>query len=344
MANPNLRRLSHLTIVAPFFNEEQGVEAFYTALTAVLDRLPLDYDVVLVDDGSQDQTLDLLNTLADRDGRVTVLSLARNFGHQAALTAGLDVAMGDVVITMDSDLQHPPSLIPQLIEAYQEGADIVYAARRQSQELPFLKRVTSGAYYRLMRLARIEMVPNAADFRLMSQEVVNILRSMRETHRSLRGIIPWLGFHSTVVTYDQPNRFAGTPTYTWRKSLRLARHGLFSFTTLPLELITLMGVVLTFFSFVYLVYIIIVSILGKTVTGWTSLITVMLVIGGVQLTSIGIIAQYIGMIFEQVKARPLYTLKQSRLSSHLQMETDQTAEIAAVRSAANAKALNNAMR
>jgi dolichol-phosphate mannosyltransferase len=305
--------------VAPFFNEEQGVEAFYAALTAVLDTLALEYDLVLVDDGSQDRTLELLNRLADQASNVTVLSLARNFGHQAALTAGIDVALGDVVITMDSDLQHPPSLIPRLIQEYVAVADIVYAARNQSQELPFLKRVTSEAYYGLMRrIARIEMVPNAADFRLMSQEVVNVLRSMREMHRSLRGIIPWIGFQSAIVTYDQPNRFAGTPTYTWRKSLKLARHGLFSFTTLPLELITIMGLVLTFFAFIYLIYIFIVSILGHTVTGWTSLITVMLVIGGVQLTSIGIIAQYIGMIFEQVKARPLYTLKQSRLSPHVQ--------------------------
>lgn len=311
------RKLKSLTIVAPFYNEAAGVAAFYGVLTAVLRPLSLECRFVFVDDGSSDDTLYLLDDLAQQDHRVTVLGLARNFGHQVALTAGLDFATaGDAVVVMDSDLQHPPGLIPRMIAAYEQGFDVVYAARRRDENLGAFKRFTSRLYYRLMRVsANVELVPGAADFRLMAQPAAAYLREMRETHRFLRGMVPWLGFDFTVLHYDQPQRQSGQSSYTLRKMLRLARHGVFSFSTLPLDVITWLGFITTGLAFIYLIYVLIAAAVGATVPGWTSVIGVLLFLGGIQLISLGVIAQYVGMIFEQSKQRPLYTLRHVRRAS-----------------------------
>lgn len=317
MINSKIRRLNHLTIVSPFFNEAPGARAFYDALVSALDNQHYSFDMVFVDDGSSDQTLALLNAIADHDPRVTVLALSRNFGHQIALTAGIDYAFGEVVVTMDSDLQHPPSVILEMVEQYEAGFDVVYAARQGNENVSYFKAKASDMYYWLLKnLSNTTVVRGAADFRLTSQTVVRSLRQMRELHRYLRGMIPWVGFSSTKITFVQPDRLMGTPGYTWRKSFRLARHGLFSFSTIPLEFITWMGITMTLLALVYLIYTLIVAATVKTVEGWASTIIVGLVIGGVQLISLGIIAQYIGMIFEEVKGRPLYFLKQERLSEH----------------------------
>ena len=313
------RDLNRLTIVAPFYNEENGVRPFYTELCAQLEPLKLDLTFIFVDDGSHDQTVLALNALADSDERVSVLSLSRNFGHQIALTAGLDfVAEGETVVVMDSDLQHPPSLIPQMIEQYQQGAEIVYGVRNKPEKMGILKRLTSGGFYSLMRrFANIDLVADAADFRLMSATVVSNLRRMREAHRFLRGMVAWVGYDYATVSYDQPDRADGTTRYTWRKMLQLARHGLFSFSTVPLDIITWLGLLLTGLATVYLIYILITAAVGTVIPGWTSTIGVLLLMGGVQLISIGVIAQYVGMIFEQTKDRPLYLLKQSRLQKNV---------------------------
>ncbi len=309
--SPQDATITQLSVVAPFYNEQDGAHAFYNALSTQLQQLQIRYDLVFVDDGSGDDTLRILNEIAAGDERVTVLALARNFGHQIALTAGLDHAEGALVVVMDSDLQHPPAVIPELLAAHEKGADIVYALRRDSDDLGAAKRLTAdGFYWLLRRMSNITVLPGAADFRLMTREVVLALRQMRETHRYLRGMVPWLGFTYAVVPYDQPERFAGRPTYTWMKSLRLARDGLFSFSTIPLTLITWLGLALTALAGLYLVYILLVALFGDPVPGWTSVIVVLLVVGGVQLTSLGVLAQYVGMIFEQVKGRPLYVLKQ----------------------------------
>jgi polyisoprenyl-phosphate glycosyltransferase len=302
---------SCLTIVAPCYNESAGIRKFYETLVNALTQTGISFDIIFVDDGSQDNTLNQLTALAADDDRLSIVALSRNYGHQAALTAGLDRANGDVVITMDSDLQHPPALIPELIQWYQNGADIVYAARRRAQQdVGPLKQLASSAYYVLLkRMTNIEVIPGAADFRLMSAEAVQALRRMREHHRYIRGMVPWLGFNSAVVYYDQPERYAGRPTYTWRKSFQMARHGLFSFTTIPLDLITILGVVVVTLSAVYFIWVIVVWALGYSVAGWASVVGVTLLIGGVQLITTGIMAQYIGMIFEQTKGRPLYVTK-----------------------------------
>lgn len=307
------RPVHSLCVVAPFYNEAIGASTFYTELTTVLESLGVPYRCIFVDDGSKDDTLQVLSRIAREDTRIGVLALGRNFGHQAALTAGLDYADGDVVIVMDSDLQHPPHIIKTLLEHYAQGADVVYAIRENVQAVSWGKRLFSQGYYRLMqRATNVTIIPNAPDFRLMSYEVVLALRQMRESHRYLRGMVAWLGFETAFVPYQQPPRFAGKPSFTWRQSLRMAYHGLFSFSTLPLRLITYLGLSLTALAFVYLVYTLYIYFVERTpIQGWTSLIVVVLLVGGVQLISIGVIAQYIGMIFEQVKQRPLYTLKRT---------------------------------
>lgn len=310
----SVRKLASLTIVAPFYNEEDGAEAFHQALCQHLDMLGIAYNFVFVDDGSRDNTLGILNRIADADPRVTVLSLSRNFGHQIALSAGLDYAEGEAVVVMDSDLQHPPAAIAEMVRAYESGAEIVYGVRKNDESRRFLKRIVARQYYAfLQRATALQFVSGAADFRLISRRALLTLRTMREVHRYLRGMVPWLGYDYAVIYYEEQQRYAGKPQYTWRKSFRMARHGLFSFSTVPLDIITVIGVILTILAIIYLIYILVAAIaFGIPVPGWTSIIVVLLVVSGVQLISIGVIAQYVGMIFEQVKGRPLYVLKQER--------------------------------
>jgi len=308
------QQLRSLSIVSPFYNEEGGLGQFYQQLSETLAGLDLTVEFIFVDDGSGDGTLEALNRLAAADPRITVLSLTRNFGHQAALTAGLDYARGDAVVTMDSDLQHPPEMIPRMIAEFERGSDIVNAVRGSSQGLGLVKRSTTALFYWLIeRTADVKMVRGAADFRLMSRRSVEALREMRESNRYLRGMVSWLGFPFSVVPYEQPARASGRAKYTAAKSLRLARQGLFSFSTIPLELVTWLGVALTGLGFLYLMYILAVVARGQAVAGWASVIVAVLVIGGVQLISLGILAQYMGMLFEQSRNRPLYVLKQERL-------------------------------
>ncbi len=306
-----------LTIVAPFYNEVENVPVFYRELKEVLNSLACQHELVFIDDGSTDGTFQALQMLAEEDPSLTLLSLSRNFGHQQALTAGLDYAEGDAVIVMDSDLQHPPEIIPRMLELHQSGADVVYAVRDSNHGMGVVKRVTSRIFYQLLgHLTNVKIIPGSADFRLMRREVIDTLREMREVHRYLRGLVPWIGWTSAIVKYRQPERRAGTPGYTWQKSFQLARHGLFSFSTLPLEFITWLGLGLAGLGGFYLLYILIISILGITVQGWTSTISAVLILGGVQLLSLGIVAQYVGMIFEQVKERPLYVLKYKHLAAN----------------------------
>jgi glycosyltransferase involved in cell wall biosynthesis len=313
------RELRSLAIVTPFYDEQDNIGAFYKRLLAVLEPLGLSPSFVFVDDGSRDRTLTLLNELADADPRITVLSLARNFGHQVALSAGLDYAEGDAVVTMDGDLQHPPEVIPEMLREFEAGSDVVYGVRQSDRTHDWAKQIVARTFYAVLRrMTKVEVLSGAADFRLMSREVVQTLCQMREMHRYLRGMVPWMGFPYTIVTYEQPNRHAGKPKYTWSQSGQLARNGIFSFSTVPLEVITWVGFVLTCLSGLYLIFVLATAFfasLPSPVPGWTSVIAVLLVVSGVQLISIGILAQYVGMIFEQVKGRPLYTLKQVKHGS-----------------------------
>jgi glycosyltransferase involved in cell wall biosynthesis len=313
---PSNRRLSSLTVVAPFFNEQDGAPEFHRRVSAELAALPLECNFVFVDDGSTDATLRVLNEIADRDPRVTVIGLSRNWGHQIALTAGIDYAQGEAVIVMDSDLQHPPEAIARMVGEYAKGADVVYGVRRNQPKAGFLKRVMSRWFYRLLRRStHVQVVGDAADFRLMSQPVVAMLRRMREVHRYLRGMVPWLGFSDAIVYYDEAPRLTGDASYTWRKSFRLANYALFSFSRLPLDAISLAGVLFSGLALLYLVFVLISALSGRTVAGWSSVIAVVLIVSAVQFLSVSILAQYLGMVFEQTKARPLYVLRLERLGT-----------------------------
>lgn len=313
------RRLNSLAVIVPFYNEAAGAGHFYERLREQLEQLAVTFTLVFVDDGSRDATLGVLNNIADQDSRVTVLSLARNWGHQTALTAGLDHIdpTAEAVVMMDGDLQHPPETIRPMIAEYEHGADVVSAVRIEHNGAGRLKRLASNGFNSLMTWStRVEVCEGAADFRLLSRRAVEVLKNMREVHRYLRGMVPWLGFSSAVVPYVQAPRHAGMPAYTWRRSLRLAHHGLFSFSTLPLNLITWLGFFFAAAASAYLVYVAFVALYGHTVTGWTSVIGVMLIVSAFQFLAMSIMAQYLGMLFEESKRRPLYVLKQARIASH----------------------------
>jgi polyisoprenyl-phosphate glycosyltransferase len=314
---PTKRRLTSLAVIVPFYNEAKGARLFYGRLRDELAALNLQCSFVFVDDGSEDETLLVLNTLAEEDPRITALSLARNWGHQVALTAGLDhVDEGaDAIVTMDGDLQHPPETIAAMVREYESGAEIVYGIRDKYNDVGRLTRMASWCFHRVVNWStNVQMVPGAADFRLMSRRAVEVLKGMREVHRFLRGMVPWTGLHYAVVHYPQAPRCAGRPAYTWRRRIRLAQNGLFSFSTLPLNVITWLGFASACAALAYLAYVLLVAAYGHVVPGWSSVIAVILTVATFQFVAMSILAQYLGMLFQEAKRRPLYVLKQSRIA------------------------------
>jgi dolichol-phosphate mannosyltransferase len=308
MAEPN-----HISVVCPCYNEADVIDLFYSELTAVLASLDrVRYEIIFVDDGSSDATLDRLNALAKNDSRVRVCSLSRNFGHQVALTAGLDFARGDAVIMMDTDLQHPPELIPEMIEKWRAGFDIVSAVRRHTRGASWFKNLTSKGFYVVVnKLSPTEIPAGVADFTLLSARVYRELRDMRERHRFVRGMISWMGFKRDFVYYEARDRAAGTSKYTFPKMASMALDAVLSFSSTPLRVATTIGIVITLLGFVYLMWIALRAILvGDLVVGWASLIAVSLILGGCQLLFIGLIGQYLARVFDEVKARPIYLLRQ----------------------------------
>lgn len=303
-----------LCVVTPCFNEGAGVREFYSALKAVLVGLSgIDHRIVFVDDGSRDETLRVLDELAAADSHVRVYALSRNFGHQIALTAGCDVASGDAVVLMDSDLQHPPALIPALVAKWQQGADVVSAVRLHTADASLLKRLSARAFYRFLNsISDTHIVPDAADFVLLSRTAHHALTRMPERHRFLRGMVSWIGFRREFVEYQAPARAAGESSYTLRRMLHLASDALFSFSTAPVKLATRLGVAVVACGFLYLVYILVTLVTHpeQIVPGWTSLAVIVLILSGVQIMFIGLIGEYIARIFEESKARPLYFFKQ----------------------------------
>jgi dolichol-phosphate mannosyltransferase len=305
------RRL--ISIVSPCYNEAEVIDLFYEELRRVIDGLPdYDFEMILVDDGSADRTLEALNRIAGRDRRVRVASFSRNFGHQIALTAGLDFAAGDAVIMIDSDLQHPPSLIPELIRRWREGHDIVSAVRADTEGVSILKKASSRAFYWLINaLSAVNIPQGAADFCLVSRRLARELRSMRERHRFLRGMISWSGFSRALVPYRAAARAAGESKYTLLKMVGMALDAILSFSTVPIRMATRVGVLITGLGFVYLAWNLIKAFAtGRMAPGWASLIGVTMILGGSQLIFIGLIGQYLARVFEELKGRPMYILQQ----------------------------------
>lgn len=303
----------HVDIVVPLYNEEAALVAFHAQLCQVIDRLPECFSILYVDDGSTDRSGELLAQIAARDPRVTIIQLSRNFGHQAALTAGLDRAEGDFTLTLDGDGQHPPALIPEMLALAKAGYEVVLTQRSEDPATPYLKRATSTLFYRLLnRIGATQIQPGSADFRLLARPVVQALRSMREYHRFLRGMVAWSGFRTVILPFDPPARLGGESKYSLRKMLRLAADAIFSFSLVPLYIGISLGVALLVLALAEMVYVLSFWVRGDTsglAPGWSSLMFVLLVIGGTLMITLGFIGVYIGYIFQEVKARPIYLVR-----------------------------------
>ena len=296
-----------ISVVAPVFNEHSTLPELHRRLTDVLGPLG-PYEIVLVDDGSSDGSWDALLELAARDPHLRLLRLSRNFGHQAALSAGLDAARGEAIVLMDADLQDPPELIPQLVGKWQEGFDVVYAIRGEREGEPRLRLASISLFYRLLyRITSTEIPQNVGDFRLLSRRAADAITAMPERARFLRGMTSWIGFRQTGVQYTREARFAGESKYPPRKLLRLALDGITSFSTAPIKLVTALGFALVVFCVGVLAWTLYVRFFtSHHPQGWTSVIAVVLLLGGVQLLSLGVIGQYVARIFDETKQRPLY--------------------------------------
>jgi dolichol-phosphate mannosyltransferase len=302
-----------LTVVVPVYNEEAALPTFHTELRTVLEGLRLPYTILYVDDGSSDATPRQLDDLAESDPRVRALHLCRNFGHQAALTAGLDHAEGDVVITLDGDGQHPPELIPEMLRLNAAGYEIVQTQRLDTARTSAFKRWTAGLFYALInRIGDTHVQPGAADFRLLSRAAADGLRQMPERHRFLRGMVSWMGFRTIILPYEPTERIAGASKYSLRKMVRLALDATFSFSLAPLWIGLSVGLLFFLLACAEAVYVLSFWVRGASTAlapGWSSLMFMLLIVGGVLTTLLGFIGIYVGYIFQEVKQRPIYLVR-----------------------------------
>ena len=299
------------SIVIPIYNEEETIPELVRRLTAVMDTLGHPTEVIIIDDGSRDATYRLLQEAHGRDRRFKVIRFSRNFGHQVAISAGIDHASGDAVMVMDGDLQDPPELLPEFLKKRDEGYDVVYAVRRKRKE-PLLKRFAYFTFYRLLqRVAAIDIPLDSGDFSLIDRRVADALRAMPERHRFVRGIRSWTGFRQVGLEYERDRRFGGDVKYTTAKLLKLALDGVFSFSYVPLRLASYVGLTISLISFAMALFYFLQKLLvGIDTKGWASTIIIVLFLGGVQLLTVGIIGEYIGRIYDEVKQRPLYVISE----------------------------------
>jgi polyisoprenyl-phosphate glycosyltransferase len=300
-----------ISIAIPVYNEVENVPILYDHLKPVLEKLPFTFEIIFVDDGSSDGTYAAVQKLQAHDHRIKAISFSRNFGHQAALTAGLHYATGDAVITMDGDLQHPPALIPTLIAKWQEGNQVVFTVREATADESFFKKMTSKLFYRIMNASsKTPVQPFGADFRLLDRAVVSSLKTLEERDRFLRGLIGWLGFSSVGVPFTANARAAGNTKYSTRRMMNFALDGILSFSATPLHLVTLLGLIVSALSFVYGAYSLYAYFFTeRTIPGWTSILVTVLFLGGVQLISIGILGEYLLRVYNETKRRPLFIIK-----------------------------------
>ncbi|MEX1257616.1 MAG: glycosyltransferase family 2 protein [Gemmatimonadota bacterium] len=300
-----------VSVVVPVHNEERNLGPLLEAVADSLGPLGLTYEVVFVDDGSADGSLARIRALIEREPRVVLVKLSRNFGHQRALSAGMRYARGECVITMDADLQHPPELLPTLIERWREGYDVVYTVRKDPKETPWIKRATSAGFYRILNaIARMHIPAGAADFRLLDRKIVDLLEEFPERNLFFRGLTSWMGFRQMAVPYTARPRLTGESQYSFTKMLRLAADGITSYTSFPLQLATMAGIAVAGLSFLYGTYAVSAWLFTEqTVPGWTSVLVSVLFLGGIQLISIGIVGAYVGQIFQEAKGRPRYLVE-----------------------------------
>jgi dolichol-phosphate mannosyltransferase len=299
-----------LSIIVPVYNEEESLPRFYTKIIPILQSLNLSFEIIFINDGSFDRSLEILEKLHQSDLHVKYISFSRNFGHMLALTAGLDVCSGDAAITIDADLQHPPELIPELVNRWFAGAMVVNTVRKETKGAGVLKTITAGLFYWLInKIAKINLPANTADYRLLDRKVINTLKNVRERSRFLRGLVSWVGFKQGFVDYTAEKRFAGKTKYSFSRMLAFAVDGITSFSSMPLKLSIYLGFIIAFFSFIYILYALYVYFFtSQAIAGWTSVLVAVLFIGGIQLISLGIIGEYLSRVFDETKQRPLYII------------------------------------
>jgi glycosyltransferase involved in cell wall biosynthesis len=301
------------SVVVPVYNEEEVINVTYKRLKDVMDGLDITYEIIFVNDGSRDRTRELAMEICKNDKNIKFIDFSRNFGHQTAITAGMDYASGDAVVVIDADLQDPPEVIPEMLEKWREGYDVVYGQRVKRQGETFFKKVTAKIFYRtLNRLTDVEIPVDTGDFRLIDRKVCDALKKVDEKNRYIRGIISWLGFKSIAVPFVREKRFAGTTKYPLKKMLKFASDAIISFSHKPLKLATYFGFFLSFASFAYLIVTIILKVFSiiQTVPGWASIVAINLFFNGIILLILGIIGEYIGRIYDDAKNRPLYVIRE----------------------------------
>ena len=300
-----------LSIVAPMHNEAENIPEFYSRVKKVLDEINVTYEIICINDASTDSTLDELLKLNKKDHNVRIINFSRNFGKQAALTAGIDFSTGEAVIPIDADLQDPPELIPKLMTKWKEGYDIVYATRELREGESWFKRGTSFLFYRVIaKLVDIDIPKDTGDFRLLNRTAVETLKKLKERNRLMQGLFQWIGYRQTAIFYKRHKRNAGKPKQGYRKLWNLALSGITSFSNLPLQFATVSGLLIMLFAFIDAVLIVIRNLIyGYHVSGYASLLVVILFLGGIQLFTIGVLGEYIGRIYNEVKRRPLYIVR-----------------------------------
>ena len=313
MASPSTERSTGMvSLVVPVFNEQEVIRTFYERATQALRALQGHaYELIFIDDGSRDGSYEQLAAFAANDPCVRVLKFSRNFGHQIAISAGIDHAAGDCVVVIDADLQDPPEVVAAMVEQWQQGFDVVYGVRSDRAGETRAKLWTASMFYKLLgRLTNIHIPANVGDFRLMSRRVIDQVKQLREKDRFVRGLVSWVGFRQTGVVYRRDARYAGVTKYPFRKMLKFSFDGITSFSTMPLKLATWMGSATAVVAFLYLLSVFVQKLLGYTVEGWATIMVAMLFMGSVQLICLGILGEYLGRVFNEVKPRPMYVIEE----------------------------------
>lgn len=305
-----------VSIIVPAYNEAENIVPLVNELVLLLKQYR-DYEIIFIDDGSNDKTLEQIEIIRQKNVKVHYISFSRNFGHQYALKAGIDYANGDCIISMDADMQHPPRLIPQMIEEWERGYEVVYTVRRDTKGETIFKKLTSRLFYRFFSFfSGLSLPKGTADFRLLDKKVADVIRSLSERNVFLRGMIFWMGFRQKGFLYDAEKRFAGKSSYTLRKMVGLALLGATSFSVKPLRIAVYLGLLIALLGGLFTVYVLYMRLFnGAVITGWASIMSVILILGGVQLFIMGIIGEYIGMIFMETKKRPTYIVSKTTLTN-----------------------------